>query len=122
MSDPFPTKIDAERIVAEFQRIADTLCRACETLSQRLAEHQHAVEELIEQYRLASTPTPEESTTSDWHEWRGGFMPVPTDALVEIRRKSGKIESGHASSFNWRHYQSAGTHNIEAYRVISNAS
>lgn len=57
--------------------------------------------------------------SNDWIEWRGGECLVPPDTLVEVRYRDGSADWGLAGEWTWTWVDLKHTHDIVAYRVVS---
>ena len=83
-----------------------------------------------EQYTLAKDWMSADVTKSQWQaerekmnkpKWirhRGGLNPINDDVLVEVKLRSGDIQSAYASDFIWRHVDCDYSVNIMQYRIM----
>lgn len=56
---------------------------------------------------------------NDWIKWDGGSIPVPDDALVEVRFRLGTTETRpRADAWNWGRGPDIGVYEIVSYRMI----
>lgn len=53
-----------------------------------------------------------------WIRHRGGLNPINDDVLVEVKLRSGDIQSAYSSDFIWRHVDCDYSVNIMQYRII----
>ena len=53
-----------------------------------------------------------------WIRHRGGLNPINDDVLVEVKLRSGDIQSAYASGFIWRHVDCDYSVNIMQYRIM----
>lgn len=53
-----------------------------------------------------------------WIRHRGGLNPINDDVLVEVKLRSGAIQSAYASDFIWRHVDCDYSVNIMQYRIM----
>ena len=53
-----------------------------------------------------------------WIKWHGGECPVPPDATVEVKRRSGTVLRPYrALNYYWQHYNDGG--DVVEYRIIT---